>query len=608
MPDPITARKSHPRRFLGLLKPYRWILLQCLILMLVISGVDMIHPLLFAEIIGRALPNQDMHLFMSCIGGILIVQLTGQGLQLWNGHMLRMAAGRVIVDIRRKMYAHIQRLSLRFFESRNPGEISSRLMVDTASLAFLVTGTVLQIIQSVFRAVLILGLLFWLDWRVALIALVVTPLHIVIYRLFRRRLAHESWKSTEKTAQTNGKTHEVFDAAKIVKSYSAERREVRTLFGQLRERHEIDLRADWLSGAWNAFTNSISHVGTVIVMLFCGLLVIWLDLAGFTSAQGKEAIQDGVVDFSAMIAYVGMLYAPISALINIADQIIPARVALARVYEILDLEPEVVDKPNALHRAILGKVEFDNVCFAYPMNRQVLSNISFQAEPGQVIALVGPSGAGKSTIANLIARFYDATVGVIRIDGIPITDYAQYALRNRIGIVLQETYLFQGTIQQNLLYGKPNATHGQVVEAARLANAHEFIQALPHGYDTLIGVHGARLSGGQRQRLAIARALIRDPRILILDEATSALDSASEIKVQEALDTLMENRTTFIIAHRLSTIRNADQILVLDRGRVVQRGAHDELTRQDGLFRRLYDPAWARQREREEEELSSEHR
>ena len=387
----------------------------------------------------------------------------------------------------------------------------------------------------------------------------------------------------------------------MVKGYSAEQREVKTLVGQLREGYEIGLRSGWLSNSWGAFTNSVSHIGSLIVMIACGMVVVWLDLTGLSPEQSKEEIQQGVVNFSAMIAYVGMLYAPISQLINVVGQIIPARVGLMRVYEILDLEQDVVDKPDALHRKITGEVEFRDVCFAYPMDKQVLSDISFRASPGQVIALVGPSGAGKTTIANLIARFYEPTQGTILIDEIDITDYAVHSLRNQMSLVLQETYLFRGTVKENLLYGKPNASQEEVVSAASLANAHEFIQAMPYGYDTIIGAHGARLSGGQRQRLAIARALIRDPRLLILDEATSALDTASEMKVQEALETLMHDRTTFIIAHRLSTIRDASQILVLDNGHIVQRGTHDELIEQEGLFRKLYDPKWARQKEKDEE-------
>ena len=598
----VVKRKTRLQQFLQLVKPYRFMLAQCLVVMLVMSGVAMVQPLLFAQVIGRALPNQDLHLFTTCLGGMLVVLLIGEALGLWNGHLLRLVAGRVIFDIRRKMYAHVQKLSLSFFESRSPGEINSRLMGDTASLANLVTGTVLRTIESIFRAAFILGLLLYMDWRIALIALAVTPLHFLSYFLFERRLSHESYKATEKNSQINGKTNEVFNAAKVVKGYSAEQREVKTLVAQLREGYEIGLRSGWLTNSWGAFTNSVSHVGSLIVMIACGMVVIWLDLTGLSAAQSREEIQQGVVNFSAMIAYVGMLYAPISQLINVVGQIIPARVGLMRVYEILDLEQDVVDKPDALHRTIKGDVEFDSVCFAYPMDKQVLSDITFQASPGQVIALVGPSGAGKTTIANLIARFYEPTAGAIRIDGIDLRDYAVHSLRNQMSMVLQETYLFRGTIKENLLYGKPDATDQEVIDAAVLANADEFIRAMPYGYDTIIGAHGARLSGGQRQRIAIARALIRDPALLILDEATSSLDTASEMKVQEALATLMQDRTTFIIAHRLSTIRDAHEILVLDNGHIVQRGTHDELIIQEGMFRKLYDPKWARARERAEEE------
>lgn len=602
----VVKRKTRLQQFLQLVRPYRWMLGQCLVIMLIMSGVAMVQPLLFAEVIGRALPNQDLELFTACLVGMLVVMLVGEVLGLLNGHLLRLVAGRVIFDIRRKMYAHVQRLSLSFFESRSPGEINSRLMGDTASIANLVTGTVLRTIESVFRATFILGLLLWMDWRIALIAMAVTPLHFLSYFLFERRLGHESWKATEKNSQINGKTNEVFDAAKVVKGYSAEQREVKTLVAQLREGYEIGLRSGWLTNAWGAFTNSVSHVGSLVVMVATGLVVIWLDPTGLTEAQTRDQVQQGVVNFSAMIAYVGMLYAPISQLINVVGQIIPARVGLQRVYEILDLEQDVVDKPDALHRKIKGDVKFEQVCFAYPMDKQVLSDISFTASTGQVIALVGPSGAGKTTVANLIARFYEPTAGHILIDDIDITDYAVHSLRNQMSLVLQETYLFRGTVRENLLYGKPNASEDEVINAAMLANAHEFIQAMPYGYDTIIGAHGARLSGGQRQRLAIARALIRDPRLLILDEATSALDTASEMKVQEALATLMNDRTTFIIAHRLSTIKDASQILVMEKGHIVQRGTYGELIERDGLFRKLYDPKWAKEREeREEEELKA---
>ncbi|MAE61086.1 MAG: hypothetical protein CMJ49_06990 [Planctomycetaceae bacterium] len=584
----IRARGTRLQQFLKLVTPYRWKLAQTLVILLILAGLSLIPPKITQLIIDDALTNQDMRLFLVLLAIVFALWAVISVLGLLSGHLMRVVAGRIVFDLRKRMYDHVQKLSLGFFESRSPGEIMSRLMGDVASITTLVTGTVLHTITSVFSAVGILILLFCLDWRIALLAIGVMPLHFLSYFMFERRLSYESWKASEKNSQIQGKAHEVFDAAKMVKGYSAEQRECRALIGQLREGYEIGIRSGWLSNSWGVFTDSVSNVGTIAVMLACGLGVILMDgTAG---------------NYIMLVMYAGALYGPIRQLINIAGQIIPARVGLMRVYEILDLEPDVIEKPNAIRRRITGEVEFERVGFAYPMSKQVLSDISFRATPGQVIALVGPSGSGKTTVANLIARFYDRTEGAIRIDGIDIADYSLHGLKSQMSVVLQETHLFRGTVRENLLYGKPDATNAEVFEAAKLANAHEFIQAMPYGYDTIVGSRGARLSGGQRQRLAIARALIRDPRLLILDEATSALDTASEMKVQEALTTLMHDRTTFIIAHRLSTIRDAHLILVLDNGRIVQRGTHDELIEKDGLFRKLYDPKWARQREKEEEE------
>ena len=581
------SRGTRIQQFARMVRPYRWLLLQCLLVMLVLTGVSMAPAKLTQLVLDVGLEAKNLRVFLILLAVLFGIMVTQSVLSLWIGHLMRVVGGRIVFDLRKRMFSHVQKLSLGFFESRSPGEIMSRMMGDVQSITQLVTGTVLTTIVSAFQAIGILCLLLWIDWRIAVLALGVMPLHFISYFLFERRLSYEHWKNSEKNSQIQGKAHEVFDAAKMVKGYSAETREGRALIGQLREGYDIQIRAGWLGGSWGTFTDSVSSVGSLAVMLACGLGVI---LMGHT-----------VGTFIMLTIYVGQLYGPIRQLINVAGQVIPARVGLMRVYEILDMEPDVIDKPAALRKTITGEVEFEGVGFAYPLSKQVLTDISFRAAPGQVIALVGPSGSGKTTVANLIARFYDRTEGMIRIDGVDISDYALHGLRNQMSVVLQETHLFRGTVRENLLYGKPEASEAEVKEAARLANAHEFIQALPYGYETIIGSRGARLSGGQRQRLAIARALIRDPRLLILDEATSALDTASEMKVQEALTTLMHDRTTFIIAHRLSTIRDAHQILVLDNGRIVQRGTHAELIEADGLFRKLYDPQWARQREKDEE-------
>ena len=591
----MARRQSTLVRVLDLVRPYRWKLAQSLGLLLMLTGAGLATPLIAAQIIGVALPSQDWSTFRLLLGAMFLLLVVTAVLRLLNNHNMRCIGGRIVFDLRRKLYKHLHCLSLNYFESRGSGEIMSRLMNDVAAITSLVTGTALNTIISLFTAVAILGLLFYLNWTVALLAVVVLPLHYFGYYLFRKRLSYQSWKQSEKISQVYGKANEVFDAAKIVKAYSNETREVRTLTAQLREGYQINVHSGLLSNAWGLSSGLISNGGMILVMLVCGFAVVFGN-----HANTMVAVKQYIV----LTSYVTMLYAPIDQLIDVANQLIPAKVGMMRVFEILDMEPEVQDRPSSVRRALQGRVEFESVCFAYPNGKQVLRDLNFTARPGQVVALVGPSGSGKTTIANLIARFYDRTAGAIRIDGVDIQDYALAALRNQMSMVLQETHLFRGTVRENLLYGKQGAGEDEVMRAASQASADQFIRALPDGYDTIIGSRGARLSGGQRQRLAIARALIRDPKILILDEATSALDTASEAKVKEALDHLMADRTTFIIAHRLSTIQNADVILVLDNGKIVQSGSHDRLMGQDGLYRKLYDPKWAKQKEqRDEQEL-----
>ena len=569
-------------RVYDIVSPYKLRMVFSMATLLGLTALGLLSPIWAAKLLGKALPNGDSELFVHCIVILALIHVLSSLISYVYSFQMRVLGGRLVFDLRRKMYDHLQKLSLGYYESRSSGEIISRMMNDVNAVTSLLTGTVLNTLISSVKALALIGVLFYYNEVVATVAIAVLPLHFLGYFIFRARISHLSLKSSEKMAQIYGKVSEVLGAIKMVKSHSAERRESRSLISQMRESYEIDLHSGNLSKIWGQATGNISYVGQVLVMLVCGFSVLRAELT--------------LEEYIMLMSYVGMLYAPISELIGVVQQMLSAKVGIRRVFEVLDTAPEVVDPPDGMRRVIQGRIEFQDVSFAYPQGDQVLHHVSFVARPGEVVAFVGPSGSGKTTIANLITRFYDRVEGHILIDGSDIQKYQLRTLREQTSIVLQETYLFRGTILDNIRYGRPEATREEIEIAAKQANAHEFISILPNSYLSILGANGTRLSGGQRQRIAIARALIRDPRILILDEATSALDTVSEAKVQEALQYLMQTRTTFVIAHRLSTIKSADKIVVLNEGRVEQIGSHDELFAEDGLYRELYDPEWTKKR------------
>ena len=490
----------------------------------------------------------------------------------------------VMHDLRRTLYSHVQRLSMYFHDHKQTGDLISRVTSDIDAVqSFLASGLLSGAINILTLAGMV-GVMLYLNWQFTLIALSVAPILFAIVYSYTRRIKKAARDVRKKESEIVSVIQEVLTSIRVVKAFGREEYEQQRLEEESLESVELALRARGLKAKLSPIVEIIVAVGTSMVLWF-----------------GARMVLDGTLTAGSLVVfifYLGKMYKPMQELSKMTDAYSKATVGYERIREVLETEHEVVDIPGARPVTRLkGRIEFDHVNFSYEPDRPILHDITFRVEPGQVVALVGPTGAGKTSVISLIPRFYDPVSGQVKIDGVDIKRYTQKSLRNQISFVLQETLLFHATVWKNIAYGKPGATHAEILRAARLANAHEFIEKMPEGYDTMIGERGVTLSGGQRQRIAIARAVIRDTPILILDEPTSGLDSATEKLVFEALDKLMEGTTSIVIAHRLSTIRRADLILVVQDGRIVERGTHDELLKNSRLYSELYNLQFASDQE-----------
>lgn len=564
------------RRMFQYVYPYRWRLALALLCLAVSSGIGLVMPLAIRNLVETVKDaSSTAALDKVAIGlmGVFIAQMVFNYIQ---GYFLTYVGERAVADLRIEVYSHLQRLSLAFFSERRVGELTSRVTNDVTVIQGIGTNAVAAFLQNGITFIGSFIMMINLSWQLTAITLLLIPLLIVLAIIYGRRIRSMSTEVQDRMAEASSVLEETISGVRIVQSFAREPYEVERFSGAIEHAFSASMRR----------TKTRAQFVPIVSFSGFGALVFVLWFGGRQVLNGTMQLGDLI----AFLLYAAVIAGSLGTFTSLYSQLQEALGSTARVFGILDTAPEIASKTNAINLPpIEGEIYLEDVSFNYgEAATPVLSNINLKVEPGEVMAIVGPSGSGKSTLVNLIPRFYDVTAGRITVDGFDIRDVDLPSLRSQIGIVPQETLLFSGSIADNIRYGNLDAPMEAVIEAAKAANAHEFISNFEDGYESIVGERGIKLSGGQRQRVAIARALLKNPRILILDEATSAMDSESEGLVQEALERLMQGRTTFVIAHRLSTVKNATRIAVIEAGKVTELGSHSELLAQAGTYARLY--------------------
>ena len=563
-------------RLMNYIRPYVKHLAFAIVCIVLAAAANLYVPWIIKDMIDKVLMERDMAMLNLIAGGIIVVFFFRGVFYYGQSYLVSFVGQRVVIDIREALFEKFQRMPLAYFDRHQTGEIMSYVTNDVQALQ---NALVDKLIEFVTEASILIGsivLMFYLDWKLTLITLITVPLVGQAMKIFGRKLKKSGTVIQERLADINSLLQESIAAVRVVKSFVRERYEIE----RFRRQNELNFQAEMKNVQLSSLlTPTVEFLAAITVTI-----ILWI--GGYEVVQG-EITAGSLVAF---LTYAVNLANPVKRIGRIYGAMQRAMAAADRVFDVIDMEETIHDREGAVPLPeIEGRVAVKDVSFSYKEGAPALSHVSLEASPGQLVAFVGPSGAGKSTIANLIPRFYEVNEGVIEIDGHDVRDVTLDSLREQIGIVPQETMLFSSSVRENIRYGRLDATDEEIEEAARAANAEEFILQLPEGYETKIGERGLNLSGGQRQRIAIARAILKNPRILILDEATSALDTESEKIVQAALDKLMVGRTSFAIAHRLSTIFNADCIYVIDGGHIVEQGTHAELLAAGGLYSTLYN-------------------
>ena len=569
------------KRIFSYLVPFAPQMILVLVLIIVSSAFSLLPSLLTGRIIDDGLIGRDFNLLVKLIGLSFGVLILSNLIDVLNAQLNTWISQHITLNMKTELYYHLQYMSQSFFSTSKQGEIITRMTSDINGVQRVVAGTLVSFIQNVSLVILALIAMFQKNWILALLGCVLVPFFILPTKYVGKRRWELTRIAQQKYDEINQILNETLSVSgqQLVKIFANEEMEYEKYERTAKEMTELNIKES-IAGRWfRMVMNVFTSIGPMLIYLVGGYLMI---------IKGNDQLSVG--DITVMVALLGRLYRPVNSLLNLQVDLIRSMALFTRLFDYFDMPIEIQNSPEAIVPAnISGNLSFENVNFHYSEDKEILKDISFSVEEGKSVAIVGPSGSGKTTITNLVVRLYDVIAGAVKIDGIDVRDLDLKFLRSSVGMVTQETYLFNGSIRENLLYANQNSKEEDLIAACKDANIHEFIMTLPQGYDTQIGNRGTKLSGGEKQRLSIARAILKNPKIMILDEATSSLDSISESLIQEAILPLLQGRTSIVIAHRLSTIMSADEILVLKEGRIVEQGTHRELLMKNGVYTELYE-------------------